>query len=141
MREKSKATLPLKTLLSQISSGIKTNQKTTIAALTTTQISQRVQSSELYVQQNRHDLSTVELDEIIILRKYLPERIEFEVLKECADKILVAIGQERLAGGMKLSVKDFADAMKRTNILLKDFPDGSVDKKQVADYIKSQLTK
>lgn len=60
-------------------------------------VKQRKESADIYQEQGREDLAQVELDEISIIEKYLPEQLGEEEIKTIVGKLIADHG----ASGMK----------------------------------------
>jgi len=90
-------------------------------------IKQRRESSDIYKQQGRADLSLIEDEEIEVINNYLPKQMEREEVDSVIAKIIAETGAS--------SVKDMGKVMGLANKQLA----GKADGKLIAEVVKSQL--
>ena len=90
---------------------------------------QRRDSAQLYSDQNREDLATIEYAELEIISKYLPEQLSEEVLIDQLNQIISDIGA--------VGPQDMGRVMGAANKVLKGKADGST----MAKIVKSILNK
>jgi uncharacterized protein YqeY len=90
-------------------------------------IKQRRESSDIYKQQGRADLSTIEDEEIEVINHFLPKQMEREEVVTIISKIIAETGSS--------SVKDMGKVMGMANKQLA----GKADGKLIAEVVKSQL--
>lgn len=89
---------------------------------------QRQESIDIFQKQGREDLAAVEIEELTVLKKFLPEPIDEDSLT----KIIKSIVDETGANGMK--------DMGRVMGLVNQKVAGRADGKMIATIVKSQLT-
>jgi uncharacterized protein YqeY len=90
-------------------------------------IKQRRESSDIYKQQGRADLATIEDEEIEVINHFLPKQMEREEVEALISKIIADTGSS--------SVKDMGKVMGLANKQLA----GKADGKLIAEVVKSQL--
>ncbi|MBU1013619.1 MAG: GatB/YqeY domain-containing protein [Bacteroidetes bacterium] len=91
-------------------------------------VKQRKESAEIYLNQERQELADVELFQVEVIQKYLPEQISEEEVGRIIEKII----QETGASSMKDMGKVMALASKKLA--------GKAESKQIASIVKSKLT-
>ncbi len=91
-------------------------------------IKQRKEAAEMYKSQNRNDLYDVEMFQVSIIEKYLPEQMSENEIKTIIQQIITEIG----ATGMK----DMSKVMGLAGTKLL----GKADNKIVATFVKELLT-
>ena len=89
---------------------------------------QRQDSYDIYVKQNREDLAEIEKAELEVLKRYLPEQLSEEKIKEVVEKIIATIGAE----GMKDMGKVMGMASKELA--------GKADGKTISGIVRAALT-
>jgi len=89
---------------------------------------QRQDSYDIYVKQNRQDLAAIEKEELEILKRYLPEQLSEDKIKEVVDEIIADVGAE----GMKDMGKVMGFASKALA--------GKADGKTISGIVRSALT-
>lgn len=90
-------------------------------------VKQRQESLDIYEKQGREDLAATEREEIDVLKKYLPEQISEEKIKEIVDAIIAQTGAD--------SMKDMGMVMGMASKKLA----GKADGKTIASIVKAQL--
>jgi uncharacterized protein YqeY len=90
-------------------------------------IKQRRESSDIYKQQGRADLATIEDEEIEVINNFLPQQME----REEVEKVIAGIISE----SGSISVKDMGKVIGLANKQLT----GKADGKLIAEVVKSQL--
>ncbi len=90
-------------------------------------VKQRVESLEVYEKQGREDLAVVEREEIEIIKRYLPEPMSEDELKDYVKKVIDEVGAT--------SMKDMGKIMGRANKELA----GRADGKSISAAIKKAL--
>jgi uncharacterized protein YqeY len=90
-------------------------------------IKQRRESSDIYKQQGRADLATIEDEEIEVINHFLPKQMAREEVEAVISKIIADTGSS--------SVKDMGKVMGLANKELA----GKADGKLIAEVVKSQL--
>jgi uncharacterized protein YqeY len=90
-------------------------------------IKQRRESSDIYKQQGRADLATIEDEEIEVINNFLPQQME----REEVEKVIAGIISESGSS----SVKDMGKVIGLANKQLT----GKADGKLIAEVVKSQL--
>ncbi|TDG35109.1 GatB/YqeY domain-containing protein [Pedobacter changchengzhani] len=90
-------------------------------------IKQRKESADIYRQQNREDLYTVEEEEIEVINQFLPKQLD----PEAVEAIIVQVINETGA----TSVKDMGKVMGMANAKLA----GKADGKLIAEIVKRKL--
>lgn len=91
-------------------------------------VKQRKESAKIYLNQERKELADVELFQVEVIQKYLPEQISEDML----GKIIEEIVQETGASSMKDMGKVMALASKKLA--------GKAESKQIAAMVKSKLS-
>ena len=89
---------------------------------------QRQDSLDIYTKQNREDLAVIEREELEILKRYLPEQLSEDKIKEVVDKVIAATGAE----GMK-------DMGKVMGMVSKELA-GKADGKTISGIVRTALT-
>lgn len=92
-------------------------------------VKQRKESAEVYISQNRKDLADVELYQLSIIEKYLPEQMSREEIFEIVNKIISETGAS--------TIKDMGKVM---GIASKQLA-GKADNKTISNIVKQILTK
>lgn len=92
------------------------------------QAKQRQDSLDIYVKQNRQDLAEIEKGELEVLKRYLPEQLSEDKIKEVVDAIITKTGAE----GMKDMGKVMGMASKELA--------GKADGKTISGIVRSALT-
>jgi uncharacterized protein YqeY len=90
-------------------------------------IKQRRESSDIYKQQGRADLSTIEDEEIEVINNFLPKQMERAEVEAVISQIIAETGSS--------SVKDMGKVMGLANKQLA----GKADGKLIAEVVKTQL--
>jgi uncharacterized protein YqeY len=90
-------------------------------------VKQRQESLDIYEKQGREDLAKTEREEIDVLKKYLPEQISEEKIKEIVDAVIAQTGAS--------SMKDMGKVMGMVSKKLA----GKADGKTIATVVKAQL--
>lgn len=90
-------------------------------------VKQRKESADIYKQQGRHDLSTVEEEEIAVISAFMPKQLNAEEI----EAIIIRLINESGAA----SVKDMGKVMGLANRELA----GKADGKLIAELVKKQL--
>ena len=90
-------------------------------------VKQRQESLDIYEKQGREDLAATEREEIDVLKKYLPEQISEEKIKEIVDAVIAQTGAD--------SMKDMGKVMGMVSKKLA----GKADGKTIASIVKAQL--
>lgn len=90
-------------------------------------IKQRKESADIYKQQGREDLSTIEEEEIAVISHFMPKQLDRKEVEE----IIAGI----IAGAGATSVKDMGKVMGLANKELA----GKADGKLIAEIVKDQL--
>jgi uncharacterized protein YqeY len=90
-------------------------------------IKQRRESADIYKQQGRADLSTIEEEEIEVINHFLPKQMEKAEIETVIAQIIAESGSS--------SVKDMGKVMGLANKQLA----GKADGKLIAEVVKSQL--
>lgn len=90
-------------------------------------VKQRKESAEIYLNQDRKELADVELFQVNVIQKYLPEQISEDKLGEIIEEII----QETGASSMKDMGKVMALATQKLA--------GKAESKQIASAVKSKL--
>jgi len=90
-------------------------------------IKQRRESADIYKQQGRADLATIEEEEIEVINHFLPKQMEKAEIETVIAKIIAESGSS--------SVKDMGKVMGLANKQLA----GKADGKLIAEVVKSQL--
>ncbi len=89
---------------------------------------QRKDSAEVYQQQGRDDLAQIELTEVKVIEKYLPQQMSEEELKEELQKIISSVGAQGpsdMGKVMGVATKELA---------------GKADGKTISTVVKSLLS-
>ena len=89
---------------------------------------QRQDSLDIYIKQNREDLASIEREELEVLKRYLPEQLSEDKIKEVVMGIISATGAE----GMKDMGKVMGMASKELA--------GKADGKTISGIVRSALT-
>lgn len=89
---------------------------------------QRQDSYDIFVKQNRQDLADIEKEELDVLKRYLPEQLSEDKIKEIVDTIIANTGAE----GMKDMGKVMGMASKELA--------GKADGKTIAGIVRAALT-
>jgi len=91
-------------------------------------VKQRKESVEIYLQQNREDLTKGELEEIAVIEKYLPQQLSESEIKIELQKII-----------QQLNVTSASEMGKVMGVASKHFG-GKADNKIVSQLVKQLLT-
>lgn len=91
-------------------------------------VKQRKDSLAIYKEQGRDDLAAVEIEEIEVISRYLPEQLSEEKIAEIVDGIIADLGAE----GMKDMGKVMGVASKKLA--------GSADGKTLANVVRQRLS-
>lgn len=91
-------------------------------------VKQRKDAAAIYIEQNRKDLADTELEQVVVLERYLPEQMSSEKLEESVKAIVEKLG----ASGM-------ADMGKVMGVSSKELS-GKADGKAIADVVKAVLS-
>ena len=89
---------------------------------------QRQDSHDIFVKQNRQDLAEIESAELEVLKRYLPEQLSEEKIKEVVEAIIASTGAE----GMK-------DMGKVMGMVSKELA-GKADGKTISGIVRTALT-
>ena len=89
---------------------------------------QRQDSYDIFVKQNRQDLADIEKDELEVLKRYLPEQMSEDKIKEIVEAVIAKIGAE----GMK-------DMGKVMGMVSKELA-GKADGKTISGIVRASLT-
>lgn len=89
---------------------------------------QRQDSHDIFVKQNRQDLADIESAELEVLKRYLPEQLSEDKIKEVVEKVISTIGAE----GMK-------DMGKVMGMVSKELA-GKADGKTISGIVRTLLT-
>jgi hypothetical protein len=89
---------------------------------------QREESATLYKDQNRNDLAAKELEELEIIKRYLPEQLSEEAIEAKVQEIIDQVGATSMADMGKV----MAAAMKALG--------GAADGKAISTAVKKQLS-
>ena len=89
---------------------------------------QRQDSYDIYVKQNRADLAEIEKAELEVLKRYLPEQLSEDKIKEVVERIIATVG----ADGMK-------DMGKVMGLASKELA-GKADGKTISGIVRTALT-
>jgi len=89
---------------------------------------QRQESMDIFVKQGREDLAAIEKEELAVLKKYLPEQLSEDKIKEIVDRVIADIGAE--------GMKDMGRVM---GMVSKELA-GKADGKTISGIVKSSLT-
>ena len=92
-----------------------------------TLVKQRKESIELYVQGGRNELADIEKNEIALLKKYLPQMISENDIKNIVETVINEVG----ATSMSDMGKIMPEVMKRGKGLI----DGRIAQKFVQDFL------
>lgn len=92
-------------------------------------VKQRKDSAEQYLQGNRTDLASKEIEEIKILETYLPAALSREAIEEIVGQVIAELGAS--------SPKDMGAVMKTT---IGRLAGQSADGKLVSEIVKSRLS-
>ena len=90
-------------------------------------VKQRKDASEIYVNQNRNDLSQVEINQLTVLQTYLPDQIDSKQLEIIVKEVVREFKAE--------SNKDFGKCMA---FLIKKLK-GKADGKIISEFLKKEL--
>ncbi|EDM35823.1 hypothetical protein PBAL39_06576 [Pedobacter sp. BAL39] len=90
-------------------------------------VKQRKESADIYKQQGREDLSTVEEEEIEVISGFMPQQLDKTEIEKVVTKIIADSGAS--------SVKDMGKVMGLANKELA----GKADGKLIAEVVKTQL--
>ncbi len=82
---------------------------------------------DIFVKQNREDLAAIEKEELVVLKKYLPEQLSEDAIREIINKLIADTGAE----GMKDMGKVMGMASKQLA--------GKADGKTISGIVKSAL--
>src|SRR5690554_4496599 len=91
-------------------------------------IKQRKESAEIYQQQNRPDLYSIEKEEQDVIESYLPQQLDKEEIR----KIILSVVEEN---GFT-TIKDIGKVMSMSNKILA----GKADGKTISEIVKEVLT-
>ncbi len=91
-------------------------------------VKQRQDSLDIYTEQGREDLASIEKEEIEILRKYLPSQLSDEDLSSAIQEIITQLGAD--------SMRDMGKVMGMANGKLA----GKAEGKRIASVVKSLLS-
>jgi len=91
-------------------------------------VKQRKESAEIYLNQERKELADVELFQVEVIQKYLPEQISEDEVGEIIEAIIQEIGAS--------SMKDMGRVMALASQKLA----GKAESKQIAIVVKSKLS-
>jgi uncharacterized protein YqeY len=90
-------------------------------------IKQRKESADIYKQQGREDLSTVEEEEIEVISAFMPKQLDRSEIEKVIAEVIISSGAT--------SVKDMGKVMGLANQQLA----GKADGKLIAEVVKVQL--
>jgi len=90
-------------------------------------IKQRKESADIYKQQGREDLSTVEEEEIEVISAFMPKQLDRAAIEKVIAEVIASSGAT--------SVKDMGKVMGLANQQLA----GKADGKLIAEVVKAQL--
>lgn len=90
---------------------------------------QRKESAEIYQQQNRQDLASIELAELEVISRYLPKQMSEDELKSEIAKVIAAVGAT--------GPQDMGKVMGAANKALA----GKADGKAISETVKALLSK
>ncbi|MDN4164584.1 GatB/YqeY domain-containing protein [Cytophagales bacterium LB-30] len=90
---------------------------------------QRKESAEIYKQQNRPDLETIELQELEVISRYLPKQLSEAEVKAELEKIIAQVGAD--------GPQDMGKVMGAATKALA----GKADGKMISEMVKSLLSK
>ncbi len=99
------------------------------AAIIKKQIKQRQDSIDQFEKGGRKDLAEKEVQEMALLKAYLPAELPLEEVKRIIEEVALATGA--------LSLKDMGRVMKEVNTAIA----GRADGKLVSDLVRERLTK
>jgi uncharacterized protein len=102
---------------------------TEVMAVVRKQIKQRQDSIEQFTKGNRPELAEKELQELKILKAYLPEELSGEELKKIIEEAVAVTGA--------LGMKDMGKVMKEVTAKVA----GKADSKTVSDLVRERLSK
>ena len=91
-------------------------------------VKQRKESAEIYLNQERKELAEVELFQVEVIQKYLPEQISEDEVGRVIEEIIQETGAS--------SMKDMGKVMSLASQKLA----GKAESKQIAAIVKSKLT-
>jgi uncharacterized protein YqeY len=90
-------------------------------------VKQRRESADIYVQQGREDLSTVEEEEIAVISQFMPKQMDVSEIEAVVKRIISDTSAS--------SMKDIGKVMPAANKELA----GKADGKLIAEIVKAQL--
>ncbi|MGJ1203230.1 GatB/YqeY domain-containing protein [Sphingobacterium lactis] len=90
-------------------------------------VKQRKESAEIYQQQDRKDLYTIEIEEMQVIEEYLPKQLEREEIENVVRGIISETGAS--------SIKDMGKVMGAANQKLA----GQADGRTISEVVKSLL--
>jgi uncharacterized protein YqeY len=90
---------------------------------------QRKESAEIYQQQNRQDLATIEIAELEVISRYLPQQMSEDEIKVEIAKVIAAVGAT--------GPQDMGKVMGAANKVLA----GKADGKSISETVKALLSK
>jgi uncharacterized protein len=93
------------------------------------QVKQRQDSIEQFQKGNRQDLADKEINELAILKVYLPEELSSDEVKKIIEECVASTGA--------LGMKDMGRVMKEANARIA----GRADSKLVSDLVRERLSK
>ena len=88
---------------------------------------QRKESAEAFLKGDRNDLMQKELNELEIIKNYLPEQLTSEEIEKIVDEAIVKIG----ASSVKNMGKVMAEVMKEAK--------GRADSREISEIIKNKI--
>ncbi|MGM1430598.1 GatB/YqeY domain-containing protein [Sphingobacterium lactis] len=91
-------------------------------------VKQRKESAEIYQQQDRKDLYTIEIEEMQVIEEYLPKQLEREEIENVVRGIISETGAS--------SIKDMGKVMGAANQKLA----GQADGRTISEVVKSLLS-
>lgn len=91
-------------------------------------VKQRKESAEIYQQQDRKDLYTIEIEEMQVIEEYLPKQLEREEIENVVRGIIAETGAS--------SIKDMGKVMGAAN---QKFA-GQADGRTISEVVKSLLS-
>ncbi|SEG55908.1 GatB/YqeY domain-containing protein [Sphingobacterium lactis] len=91
-------------------------------------VKQRKESAEIYQQQDRKDLYTIEIEEMQVIEEYLPKQLEREEIENVVRGIIAETGAS--------SIKDMGKVMGAANQKLA----GQADGRTISEVVKSLLS-
>lgn len=93
-----------------------------------TEVKRRQEAAELYEKGNRPELAKKELDEIVIIKKYLPQDLDPEKIREIVKGVIAELGAT--------SPQDVGKTMGLVMAKLKGQADGNIVSKIVQEELK-----